>query len=275
MIRAYATIRTGQVHYQTEGSGEPLLLLHQTPVSSDTWTKMAPLLANHYRVIAMDTLGYGKSDPPPRQYDMADYSQSVVDFLAALGISRASIVGRHTGACIAAEVAAGHPGVVDKLVLFGGPNYPPELRRARLNTSDPAFRPMELKEDGSHIMTAWRSLVAPTDPFGPDKGPRPLPIPLEELHVAFVARMAAGTRAEDAHHAVWTYDVESRLPLIKCPTLLLTGDKDYSYDRLELTRKLIPRCRTGVIKGGDTFTELAKAEEAAQAILSFLKDPGV
>ena len=262
MKKAYVDIPEGQVHYVTEGSGEPLLLLHQTAISSDEYMKMIPILAKSYRVIALDTLGYGKSDLPSRPYEIADYAKSVVNFVKALGISKTSIVGHHTGASIAVEVAAAYPEVVDKLIVSGCPHYTPEMREQRLN--NPRFRPMEIKEDGSHIMTKWEafSALAPT-------------ASLETCQTSFVNYMIAGTRAEDAHQAVFRYESERRLPLIKSPTLLLSGSRDTFYDRLEATKSLIPRCRTMVIEGGGAFIALDMPEEFAQAIIDFMKNPGV
>jgi pimeloyl-ACP methyl ester carboxylesterase len=57
MKRAYVDIPEGQVHYRTDGSGPVLLLLHRVPTSSALFIKVIPILAKHYRVIAMDILG--------------------------------------------------------------------------------------------------------------------------------------------------------------------------------------------------------------------------
>lgn len=262
MKRAYIDIPEGQVHYQTDGSGEPLLLLHQTPLSSDEYAKMIPILAKTCRVVAMDTLGYGKSDVPPRRYEIPDYAQSVVSFLKALGISKTSIVGHHTGAAIAVEVAAADPGLVDKLILSGCPHYTPEMRQQRLN--NPRYRPMEIREDGSHTMTIWQNYSAVY------RYPS-----LENRQMVFVNYMMAGTRAEDAHHAIHRYDAETQLPLIKSPTLLMSGTRDTLFERLEATKSLIPRCRAMVIEGGGPLITLEMSDEFAQAILEFLKEPGV
>lgn len=152
MKRAYADIPEGQIHYQTEGSGEPLLLLHQsTPLSSDEYAKMIPILAKTYRVIAMDTLGFGKSDAPPPLYEMPGYARSVAHFLNTLGISKTSIVGHHTGASIAVEVAAAYPKLVDKLILSGCPHYTPEMREERFK-NNPIARTRS--ENAHHA--AWR-----------------------------------------------------------------------------------------------------------------------
>ncbi len=263
MKRAYIDVPEGQVHYQVDGSGEPLLLIHQTALSSDEYAEMIPILARTYRVVAMDTLGYGKSDAPARRYEMPDYAQSVVNFLNALGISRTSIVGHHTGASIAVEIAATYPELVDKLILSGCPYYAPKVRESRL--SDPRFYPMVIKDDGLHIMRFWQKysslyLHHPS---------------LETVQKAFVDYMMAGTGAEEAHHAVFRYDIEKQLPLIKSPTLLISGTKDAFYERLEATRSLIPRCRIKGIEDGGPLIALAMPEGFAQAIFEFLEEPGV
>jgi pimeloyl-ACP methyl ester carboxylesterase len=204
---------------------------------------------------------------------MADYASTVKEFMDSMGIPKASLVGRATGACIAAELAVLYPDRADKLVFFGGPNYGISLRQARINTDDPAFRPVELKWDGSHVMTAWRAVATQAEANRQntvDPG-----VTIEDVQMMFSNRMLAGKWAEDAHNAVWTYAVEKRLPLIQSHTLLLVGDRDFSYDQREETRALIPHCRIKVIPRGDLFTELTRSAEVAEAIIQFIGNPGV
>ncbi|MFC2032437.1 alpha/beta fold hydrolase [Chloroflexota bacterium] len=257
MKRAYVDIPEGQIHYQSGGSGEPILLLHLTALSSDEYTKLMPILAKSYHVIAMDTLGYGKSDPPPRQYEIADYARSVTNLLKALGISRISVFGDRTGATIAVELAAAYPKLVNKLILLGFPNYTPEMREQLSNS--PRYQPMEIKEDGSHIMEYWQR-----HQHLPGRA-------LEIRQMSFVGYMMAGTRVHDAHQSVWRYPCEERLPLVKSPTLLVCGDKDNLYDQLESTQGLIPRCQTKIIKGGGPSMSLEMPEVLAHTILNYLK----
>ena len=260
--RAYTDIPEGQVHYQTEGSGEPLLLLHQSPLSSDEYSDMIPILGKSYWVIAMDTPGYGKSDRPPRQYEIPDYARCVVSFLDTLGIKKARMVGDHTGASIAVEVAAGYPERVEKLILSGCPHYEPEVRKARL--ADPKYDPMEIEEDGSHLLKIWQ---IPRN-FAPCSKP-------ESWHRVVVDYLAAGVHAVDTWHAVFRHDIELRLPLIKCPTLLISGSEDLFLHRMEASASLIRKCRTRVIQGGGDVIAYERGSEFTQAILEFMKDSGV
>jgi pimeloyl-ACP methyl ester carboxylesterase len=117
--RGYADTRHGQVHHQTAGEGPALLLLHATPRSSRAYQKLIPHLAQHCRVIAPDTLGFGQSDPLPVDVTLADLAESMVDLLDAVGVEQAAVFGLHTGNKIAAALAANYPERVARLILCG------------------------------------------------------------------------------------------------------------------------------------------------------------
>jgi len=262
MKRAYADIPEGQVHYRYDGTGEPLLLLHQTPASSDEYSLLIPHLAKACRVIAMDTMGYGMSDSPPANPTIADYARYAKEFLAAIGVKKASVFGHHTGATIAVEMAAAYPELVDNLVLSGCPLYTKEAREQRQKAD--AGRVAEFKADGSDIMGLWNVLAK----YNPDAGPG-------FWRKTLIAGLQPGLRSEDAHHAVFHYDEQKRLPLIKAPTLILSGSKDIFVTLLDATKNLVPRSRTQVIEGPGSMIALTAPEQLANAMTEFLKKPGV
>ena len=81
----------GHIHYWAVGSREPVLLLHQSPRSVDEYVEVADILSSSKHVIALDALGYGNSDKPPRPYFIEDYARSVVTVMDALELEKASI----------------------------------------------------------------------------------------------------------------------------------------------------------------------------------------
>ncbi len=119
MLRGYANTSHGQVHYRTEGQGDPLFLLHATPRSGRIFERTVRLLAAKHRVFAIDTLGFGGSDPLPASVTMPQLAQMVVDCMDSLGLPKAHLLGYHTGNKIAAAVAANAPQRVDRLILVG------------------------------------------------------------------------------------------------------------------------------------------------------------
>src|ERR1700736_387020 len=63
--RSFVSISSGLVHVAACGAGRPILLVHQTPRSWDEFREVLPLLGEKYRAIAMDTVGFGDSQPLP------------------------------------------------------------------------------------------------------------------------------------------------------------------------------------------------------------------
>ena len=127
--RSFVVTPSGRLHIASSGFGAPVLLLHQTPRSWDEFRDVLPLLGRHYRVIAMDTVGYGDSDPLPEgQASIENWAKAAHQLLAALSIGRAAIIGHHTGAAIGVEIAAAYPKNVAALVLSASP-YVDEARR--------------------------------------------------------------------------------------------------------------------------------------------------
>jgi pimeloyl-ACP methyl ester carboxylesterase len=256
MKKAYANTPSGQIHYLTEGEGRPLLLLHQLPLSSDEYREMIPAIGKRFQALCIDIPGYGHSDEPDRYYTIEDYASSVIQFLDALNIGKASIVGTHSGAAISVEVAAAYPERVDRLILNGCPYLPPEERKARL--ADPKYDPMKIEKDGSHLIKIWEKA----------RGWSPHSDPLY-WHRWVVDCLNSGER--DAHQALFRYEMEKRLPLIKCPILLIYGTEDFLYSRMKDTEELIPGCKTKVIEGGGFILGYERAGEFSEAILEFLE----
>src|SRR5262245_52066139 len=103
--RSFVALPSGRAHVVACGAGRPILLLHQTPRSWDEYREVLPLLASKYRAIAMDTVGFGDSEPLPAGTDsIENWATAAHHVLQALGHSRAIVVGHHTGAAIAIEM---------------------------------------------------------------------------------------------------------------------------------------------------------------------------
>ena len=147
--RAFVPISTGRVHVAACGAGQPILLLHQTPRSWDEYRDVLPLLGKHYRAIAMDTVGFGDSDPLPDGQDSIEaWAAAAHEVLTTLGCSSAVIAGHHTGAAIAVEMAASRSDRVEALILSACP-YVDAARRARTPTGKAIDHAMT-QPDGAH-----------------------------------------------------------------------------------------------------------------------------
>jgi pimeloyl-ACP methyl ester carboxylesterase len=118
ITRGYASTVGGQIHYWECGAGPALVLLAPSPRSARVYRELLPLLGV-FRALALDTRGFGESDPPGPHPTMGDYAEDVIRVLDSLGIARAHLFGLHTGNKIAAAAAAGWPERIDRVVLAG------------------------------------------------------------------------------------------------------------------------------------------------------------
>ena len=257
MKRAYADIPEGQIHYRVEGNGNPALLLHMAVASSDEYSRVMHFLAPKYRAIALDFLGTGDSDPAPYAYKVIDHAKTVVNFMDAIGLKEASLVGQFNGAMIAAEVAINWPERVDKLVL-AGTGFWEESEAIALNEPPNFTTKVEIIPDGSHLLEWWRRACL--------WGNYSLDI-LEERVLEYVK---AGPRGEEAHWAGAAYNLKPRLPLIPCPTLVLDAPGYPFHYLAKEVKNLIPDSCLTVIENGPMYLDRAMPKEFAEAIMTFL-----
>lgn len=105
--------------YTSRGAGRPLILVHgiHAAASSYEWRRNFERLGAHFRVHAIDLLGFGQSDRPAADYTADTYVSLLSDFLRDVMTEPASIVASSLSCAYAVEVAYRAPQRLDRLVL--------------------------------------------------------------------------------------------------------------------------------------------------------------
>lgn len=111
----------GIVHYETYGSGPPVILLHGWLGSWGTWRTTFEALGNEFRTYALDFWGFGESDKRRVQFRVSDFVELVDQFMDRLGIPSAPLVGHSMGGTVSMAVAIHHPQRVQKFAVVGSP----------------------------------------------------------------------------------------------------------------------------------------------------------
>ena len=113
--------RFGRVHYVDEGprDGEVVLLVHGTPSWSFEYRHLIPVLARTRRVIAVDHLGFGRSERPEDfDYTPEAHSQVLREVIDGLGLTRFALAVHDYGGPIALPIAVAEPTRISSLVLM-------------------------------------------------------------------------------------------------------------------------------------------------------------
>jgi pimeloyl-ACP methyl ester carboxylesterase len=259
MTKGYLNVPWGQVHFRTVEAPADfpvLLLLHQSPLSSETYERLLPHLASWCRPVALDTPGYGGSSPAPEGWEIADYAAAVWTCADALGAHKVMLAGRATGSVFALEAARVRPERTRALVLYGYPAYNAEERAHRRAHHAPPNPP---RDDGGHLQVLWNRI----------KGEYPWMDPRLAM-LSIRGYVIAGEDFASSYRAVWRHDpaVPRKLPM---PTLLLGGTKDRLFFMFERTKKLFPDAEARVLEGATDFVMYQEPERFAAAIAEFAR----
>ncbi len=263
ITRAFAALTDGQIHWAECGPPDapPLLLLHQTPRSWREFQWVLPQVGDHYRAIAMDTLGFGDSARGVGAVSIERWAAVAIELLDHLGIERTHVVGHHTGGVIAIEIAAGHPERVGALVLSSTPFTNSAFRRDRAER--PPIDEVEARPDGSHLTDLWQRRMG----FYPSERP--------DLLLAFVRdALVVIDDVEGGHTAVATYRMEDSIARIVAPTRLIRATDDpFAFPHgEELREQLVNAASIDIvdIEGGMVPLPDQLPDEFSRAVVEFL-----
>jgi len=261
--KGYADGPDGQVHYRDSGAGQPLLLLHQTPCHLGMFDAAWELLVRAgIRAIGVDTPGYGQSDAPRGTPTIAGYARAVAAVLDHLRLESADVLGHHTGASTAAELAVAEPRRIRRVILNGPPLFTTEERAAYLQAIAAAPRP-EPRADGSHLLAVWQRRQNFTPGWTSVSG----------MHRGVVMMLSAqigGGGERPGYSAAFAHDIGVPLKAITQPGLILTNTGDDLYAMACRGRDRRPDFAFVELAGGTHDIVDEQPEAWARAVAAFV-----
>lgn len=209
--KSYADGPFGQIHMRATPvvpGATPLVCLHATAYSSQSFLPLMAALGMRRQVIAIDAPGYGESDKPAAPIDMAGYAQAVAAAVDAVTDGPVAVLGYHTGVYIASEMAIARPALIARLVLIGVPYFQAldlEAWKMRLGAKH------ELTADLDQFAERWAFFVTE----------RHESVSQERGFQNFVDELKAWPDGWWAHDAMFAYDSDTRLPRVSQPVKIL------------------------------------------------------
>jgi pimeloyl-ACP methyl ester carboxylesterase len=267
---AQALVEGRQIFYATEGQGQPLLLLHGPPFDHQVWAPAIPFLSGHFRVVAPDLPGFGRSQPLDRNGSPEALIRAIAGLMTSLRMVPGFVAGASFGGGIALGLAARHPERVRGLVGVGslGLERWPTTTQARLARGlrrVPGALGLAIRL-APRLQARWllRSALSPTSP----------------AEQALLDQVARTLRARTGRRALiqtlreldtWQ-QIMRQLGGIRAPTLLVWGEHDriYGLPAAERLRHALPGARLLTLAGAGHLLPVERPAELADAMRRFL-----
>jgi pimeloyl-ACP methyl ester carboxylesterase len=213
------TVRTPDgvdLSYTIDGTGDPVVLIHGLGSFVGDWQAQIDALSRGFQVIAIDLRGHGDSAKPPGPYSVPLFASDVAAVIRALRLGPAHVVGLSLGGAVAFQLAVDEPALVRSLAIVNsGPSFVMTSLRLRLAI---LLRLFVLKTFGLEAL--GKMIVRRLFPK-PDQ---------DALRRAFLKHYVRNDRRayEASTRALVGWTVAERLGDIRCPVLVVSGDRDYT-----------------------------------------------
>ena len=262
------------IFYTVKGEGKPLLLIHGYGAGMWVWEKQMEILSQFYRVYAVDVIGHGFSDRPKIPYTPEAYIHFLKDFMEAVGIEKATLIGNSMGGGIAWGTAILFPERVDRLILIDcvPPDVLGQVKNESLRTliaiRDIPFLPYLVISARSKSSIKWvlKESVSDVKLITPEVAKRQYQI----------SRIQGTTWVlySTLKHAEEALKLKDQFSFIRQPALFIWGEKDIIFppDVGEILHQVITGSKFQLIGKSGHIPMWETPDKVNQAILDFLKD---
>lgn len=247
------------VYFSERGAGPPLLLIHGLMVSGEMFDPVLDHFAAHHRVIVPDLRGHGRSRGLPPPYTTARLAADLADLLDHLGIASATVLGYSQGGAIAQQLALDHPKQCSRLVLACTFAYNMATTSEWIEGQlTPALINLLGLKRVAHLAGSQAM----------DQ--------LSKEQAEWLAGLIAGQDKKlmvKAWRETMRFDSRPRLAEIRCPVLVIAGEKDKGVPihHARMLHAGIPGSQLVIIPGADHALLFTHPVEFLQAVDRFLE----
>jgi 3-oxoadipate enol-lactonase len=221
---------------------EPAVFLHGNLETGEVWYGWVPRMAQQFRLFRPDLPGFGHSTAPANfEWSLANFAKVVANFLDAIGVQSAHIVGAKTGGAIAMQFAATYPQRTRTLVVASGP-----------------FAPVDPKFENSSQQVRLGSAASKEE-------------------IAYFDKLRNETSPDtrrDIQKVLSVINLDNLLPRITARTLIITSDRSalQSVETVVRYQPKIPNSRLLVLTSDAYHVAVANAEECVTNVLTFIRE---
>ena len=280
----YATVNGVELHYVDGGSGVPIICLPGWPQTWYSYSNIAPVLAQNYRVLVVDIRGMGTSGKPESGYDKKTMAKDIYELIKQLGLGKVHLLGHDIGGMVAMSMAFNYPESVEKLVLMDGAHPSEGMLQMPLIPALGAFKkkmtgeaqyvwwmgfnqvkelPEKLLEGRFQYLLDWLFAYVMIDETKMTAFERDV--------YASAYNQSESIRASNAWYQTFTQDIEDgkNYQQLDMPVLGIGSNVSYNYIKMGLPY-VAKDCKViGLLDSGHYMNE-EQPEKVLEAILPFL-----
>jgi len=250
-----------KTYYEVSGEGPDFLMLHANPCDHRMWMYQIAFFSRHFRVIATDMRGYGRTDKPEQRYGFEELAEDAFAVCEQENITSGIIAGASMGSKIAFKMVLERPDLFQAMIHVGGNAHRGSSYDGRaeayLGDDVPAYRAGHLAE-----------LFAP----GFSETPR------GKFHSKIIlddSKALSGKALSSLFHSFDGVDLVNQVSAIKIPVQIVNGIHDNSLKGGRKTAKLIEGARHEIIKNAGHLCCLEDPARFQDICVSFLSDNGL
>jgi len=250
----YANVNGIRMYFEEYGSGYPLVLIHGGISSIQMWEKQLPVFSKHFRVIAVDSRGHGKSTNPKGKLHYKLMADDFAALIKELQLNKPLLCGWSDGGQIALEFGLHYPELVKAMVLGGtminltqemldgfneiGIEAPGQVNFEKLEKTLDWLVKLMQKQTADHGEDYWKTLL------------------LTITHMWFDPAEFPGEKVEE----------------IQTPSLIILGDRDDYIPITEATamHKLMPKTELAIIPNSNHDCYFTHKELFNQIVVNYL-----
>lgn len=266
------------IAYTDEGKGEDkevLLFIHGLSSYIPAWSKLIPLLKNHFRCIAIDLPGYGKSSAGVHSGSMTFYADVISKLIKKLNLQNVCLVGHSMGGHISIATTLSYPQLIDRLILLAPAGFEifTDDDKAWIKKNNSAELLTMLSEKQIRYNYEINFFIMPDDlePMITDR----IKMKSWKNHKDYCRIVS------NSLNGLLDYPIFSRLSEISQPTLVLFGKNDRLIPNSVLHKsitpekiasegsKLIPNSTLTLIDECGHFLQFEKPDNVAKEIINF------
>ena len=267
MTYQFAEVNGIRMHYDVQGQGPALVLIHAGIANLSMWAAQVAAFSPHFTVIRFDVRGFGETPDPAGKYSDHDDLKVLLD---GLGVEKAHVLGISNGGRIAIDFTLTYPQMVKRLMLVapgvGGFPYPDDPFETQMYADyDKAIKAGDKDRAAEIEAQVWVD--------GPRRKPGDVDTEFRKQALALI-RHTIELGIGDGEGDIARPPAAERLGEIKAPALLILGEEDL-VGMLVVAAALeaaIPNLKRVDLPGTAHLPPMEKPDEFNQIVLDFLQE---